>query len=146
MESGIVEQLERLTHGTAATPHAVAEAIRRAGFATDQREYEAAFGEVFATLDRLDRILTDRRFLCGDEVSEADVRLFPTIFRFDHVYYTRMKLNARMVSDYQALARWRADFWALAGVQRASNLDHCIRGYFGRYGNEIVPAGPDLQF
>ncbi len=118
----------------------------RAGFSSDQATYEAAFKRFFSALDRLDGILSERSFLCGDEVTEADVRLFPTIFRFDHVYYTRMKLNARMVTDYRSLSRWRSDFWALPGVKKASNLEHCINGYFGRSGNEIVPAGPDLEF
>lgn len=118
----------------------------KGGFASSQGAYESAYHRFFAALERLDRRLRDRRFLTGDALTEADVRLFPTIFRFDHVYYTRFRLNARMVREYVDLHRWLRDVYHQPGVAEASNLEHCKRGYFGRTGNNIVPAGPALDF
>ncbi len=118
----------------------------KAGFSSNQAAYEAAFDRFFAAMDRLDDLLADRRWLLGDDLTEADVRLFPTLFRFDHVYYTRMKLNLRRVRDYAHLSRWVRDFWALDGVVAASDLEQCKQGYFGRHGDELVPVGPDWVF
>jgi putative glutathione S-transferase len=118
----------------------------KAGFTASQQAYERAYARFFAALDRLDAMLEDSRFLLGDEICEADLRLFPTMFRFDHVYYTRMRLNQRMVRDYRHLHRWLRDMVHYPGVAEASNLDHCKKGYFGRTGNNIVPLGPDFDF
>ncbi len=116
----------------------------KAGFASTQQAYDAAFDRLFAAFDALDRLLSERTFLAGNRLTEADVRLFPTIYRFDHVYYTRFRLNHRMVRDYRHLERWFAHVLEWPGVQAASNLEHCKRGYFGRTGNNIVPLGPDF--
>lgn len=118
----------------------------KAGFSGSQQAYELAFDRFFAALDRLDRILADQPWLLGDRFTEADLRLFPTIFRFDHVYYVRMKLNLRFVRDLPNLQRWHDAVLAIPGVAEASNLEHCKQGYFGRTGNEIVPLGPDFRF
>jgi putative glutathione S-transferase len=96
----------------------------------------------YKALARLDRLLEDQPWIWGDQVTEADVRLFPTIFRFDPVYYLRMKLNQAMVRDYRHLSRWLDDFSALPGVAEASNLEHCRLGYFGRTGDNLIPVGP----
>jgi glutathionyl-hydroquinone reductase len=115
----------------------------RAGFANSEAAYAQAFEGFFAALDRLERIFAERQFLCGSRVTEADLRLFPTLFRFDPVYYVRFRLNRRMLKEYRNTSRWLADMGALPGVQEASNLEHCKRGYFGRNGNNIVPLGDD---
>ncbi len=117
----------------------------KAGFASSQQAYSSAYDRLFAAFDRLDERLGERRFLVGDSPTEADLRLFPTIFRFDHVYYTRFGLDHKMVRDYRSLRRWHADMLAWPGVAAASNLEHCRRGYFGRTGNNIVPLGPKLD-
>jgi putative glutathione S-transferase len=118
----------------------------KAGFTNDQQAYEIAFDRFFAAMSRLDGIFAKRKFLIGDRLTEADVRLFPTMFRFDHVYYTRFRLNHKMVRDYVNLYRWLRDVYAFPGVAEASNLRHARNGYFGRTGNNIVPLGPDLSF
>jgi glutathionyl-hydroquinone reductase len=118
----------------------------KAGFARSQAAYDAAYARFFAAIDRLDRRLADHRFLCGDTITEADLRLFPTIYRFDHVYYTRFRLNERMVRDAVHLHRWLVDMVAIPEVSAASNLDHCRKGYFGRTGNGMVPLGPAFGF
>ena len=97
----------------------------------------------FATLDWLDDLLADRDWLVGSpQMTEADLRLFPTVFRHDAVYFSRFKLNQRRIADYRHLPRWLDRMLAVPGVAEASNLDHARNGYFGRTGNEIVPAGP----
>ncbi|MEM1029075.1 MAG: glutathione S-transferase C-terminal domain-containing protein [Myxococcota bacterium] len=116
----------------------------KAGFAHDQVAYDIAFARFFAALARLEAMLADGRpYLLGDALSEADVRLFPTIFRFDPVYFTRFRLNGAMVRDHVRLSAWHDRMLALPAVARASNLDHCRQGYFGRTGNGIVPLGPE---
>ena len=113
----------------------------KAGFSSNQQVYEAAYHRLFSALDRLDRLLADQRWVCGDVVTEADVRLYPTIFRFDPVYYIRMKLDERMIGDYPNLSRWLADFGELPGVAEASDIEHCRQGYFGRTGDNLIPIG-----
>ena len=115
----------------------------KAGFARSQHAYERAFARYFAALRWLDGLLEGRDWLVGsDAPTEADLRLFPTVFRHDAVYYARFRLNAARVRDYPRLAAWLDRMLAWPGVADASNLDHARNGYYGRTGNEIVPAGP----
>jgi len=80
--------------------------------------------------------------LTGDKFTEADLRLFPTLFRHDPVYYIRMKLNAARVLDYPYIWRWLCRVYALPGVAESNSLDHCRQGYFGRSWNNVIPLGP----
>lgn len=114
----------------------------KAGFSSAQQKYAEAFHTYFAAFDRLELLLAERKFLCGDEPTEADVRLFPTIFRHDPIYHNRMKLNKAFVTEYPHLWRWMCEFYALPGVAQESPLDHMKQGYFGRTGNGTVPLGP----
>jgi len=114
----------------------------KAGFTDSQSAYAHAFDRFFAALAHLDERLSTRRWLCGDQITEADIRLFPTIFRFDAIYYTRFKLNLKRVREHRHLQRWHDELLALPGAARASNLDHAKRGYFGRHGNQLIPVGP----
>ncbi|MEM9781343.1 MAG: glutathione S-transferase C-terminal domain-containing protein [Pseudomonadota bacterium] len=115
----------------------------KAGFSSDQSVYAAAFEAYFKALDQLEERLADGRpFLTGDRVTEADLRLFPTLFRHDPVYYLRMKLNGARILDYPHLWRWVCRFYALDGVADSSSLIHCRQGYFGRSWNGVIPLGP----
>jgi putative glutathione S-transferase len=116
----------------------------KAGFSSAQPIYAAAFTSYFSAFDVLERLLRDgRNFLCGAAVTEADVRLYPTLFRHDPVYFTRMKLNAAtLVGDYPLLWRWLCRMYALPGVAASCPLLHCRQGYFGRSWNNVVPLGP----
>lgn len=135
----IQAQIDRVN---AFTYHAINNGAYKAGFADGQDAYEAAYRIFFDALETLDHMLRGRRFLLGDAISEADVRLFPTIFRFDPVYYIRFNLGERMVRDIPSLSRWLVDMLAIPEIVASSNLDHCRKGYFGRTGNNIVPLGP----
>ena len=115
----------------------------KAGFSSDQAVYAAAYEAYFETLATLnDRLSDGRLFLTGDTFTEADLRLFPTLYRHDPVYYLRMKLNGAKVLDYPHLWRWLCRVYALPGVAESSSLDHCRQGYFGRSWNRTVPLGP----
>lgn len=95
-------------------------------------------------LDRLEaRLASDNRpYLTGDNFTEADLRLFPTLYRHDPVYYIRMKLNGAKILDYPHLWRWLCRVYALPGVADSNSLDHCRQGYFGRSWNNVIPLGP----
>lgn len=116
----------------------------KAGFSSDQSVYAKAFEAYFATLDTLEkRLAADARpFLTGNEFTEADLRLFPTLFRHDPVYYIRMKLNGARILDYPNLWRWLCRVYALNGVAQSNSLIHCRQGYFARSWNNVIPLGP----
>lgn len=116
----------------------------KAGFSSSQAIYEDAFELYFETLDKLEERLAhdSRPFLTGAQFTEADLRLFPTLYRHDPVYYTRMKLNGARILDYPHLWRWLCRVYALPGVKDAGSLTHCRQGYFARSWNGVVPLGP----
>jgi len=116
----------------------------KAGFSSDQAAYAAAYHAYFNMLSALEtRLATDGRpFLTGDRFVESDLRLFPTLFRHDPVYFLRMKLNGARILDYPHLWRWLCRVYALQGVPESNSLDHCRQGYFGRSWNNVVPLGP----
>ncbi|MBI1417504.1 MAG: glutathione S-transferase [Limimaricola sp.] len=115
----------------------------KAGFSADQSVYATAFNAYFEALAHLEHRLSDGRpFLTGQTFTEADLRLFPTLYRHDPVYYVRMKLNGARILDYPHLWRWLCRVHALPGVAESGSLIHCRQGYFGRSWNGVVPLGP----
>ncbi|MEM6663431.1 MAG: glutathione S-transferase C-terminal domain-containing protein [Pseudomonadota bacterium] len=115
----------------------------KAGFSSRQDVYEAAFRGYFDALAELEDLMSDGRpFLTGESFTEADLRLFPTLYRHDPVYFVRMKLNGARVLDYPHLWRWLCRVHALPGVAASGSLVHCRQGYFGRSWNNVVPLGP----
>lgn len=115
----------------------------KAGFSSDQSVYAAAFQAYFDTLAQLEARLSDgRQFLIGDSFTEADLRLYPTLYRHDPVYYLRMKLNGAKILDYPHLWRWLCRVYALPNVAQSGSMIHCRQGYFGRSWNNVVPLGP----
>mmetsp|Transcript_33329 Transcript_33329/g.100684 ORF Transcript_33329/g.100684 Transcript_33329/m.100684 type:complete len:275 (-) Transcript_33329:63-887(-) len=116
----------------------------KAGFSGTQKAYEEAYDIFFNAVEKLEHTLKDRPYLTGDSVTEADVRLFPTLIRFDHCYYTRFWLDKKMIRECPQLHAWLERMWRLPGVAKGTSIDHIKKGYFGRTGNNIVPLGPDL--
>jgi putative glutathione S-transferase len=114
--------------------------VYRAGFATTQQAYEEAIGPLFDTLDWLDDRLATRRFLMGDELTEADIRLFTTLARFDAVYVGHFKCNLRRISDYAHLPRFRREIYELPGVAATVNFQH-IKGHYYESHRTINPTG-----
>jgi len=124
--------------------------VYRAGFATAQEPYEDAFRALFAALDQLEARLARQRYVAGNDITEADWRLFPTLVRFDAVYYSHFKCNLRRIVDYPNLSNYLRDLYQQPGVAATVNMDHIKRHYYGsqRHVNPtgIVPVGPELDF
>jgi putative glutathione S-transferase len=120
--------------------------VYRAGFATSQPAYEEAVSAVFDALDMLEQRLADRSYLCGDQLTEADIRLFTTLVRFDAVYVGHFKCNIRRIADYPALTAYLRRIYALPGVSGTVNLTHIKRHYYESHPTinptGIVPVGP----
>lgn len=115
----------------------------KAGFSSSQDAYAKAFENYFKALGTLEGRLADGRpFLTGERFTEADLRLFPTLYRHDPVYYVRMKLNGARILDYPHLWRWLCRVHSMPGVAASGSLIHCRQGYFGRSWNNVVPLGP----
>ncbi|NJK40800.1 MAG: glutathione S-transferase family protein [Acaryochloridaceae cyanobacterium SU_2_1] len=127
---------------------AVNNGVYRCGFAQTQIAYQEACTELFAVLDEIDTALANRRYLCGDQVTLADLRLFPTLFRFDLVYYGLFKCNQRRIEDYQHLGPYLRDLYQLPGVADTCNLEAVKQSYYGFLfplnPGGIIPLGPDL--
>jgi putative glutathione S-transferase len=124
--------------------------VYRAGFATAQEKYAEAVAGVFRTLDWMEKRLAGRRWLCGERFTEADVRAFTTLVRFDAVYYSHFKCNLRRLVDYPRLWRYTRRIHALPGVARTVDLAaikaHYYRSHRHINPTGIVPAGPRLDF
>lgn len=120
--------------------------VYKAGFATKQSVYAAAVTELFAGLDELEQRLTTQRYLFGSEMSEADIRLFTTLIRFDPVYVGHFKCNLRTLSSYPALFAYLRDIYQHLGVAGTVNFDHIKHHYYGSHKTinptGIVPVGP----
>jgi putative glutathione S-transferase len=124
--------------------------VYRAGFATTQEAYEEAVRSLFETLDWLESGLSRSRYLLGDQLNEADIRLFTTLVRFDAVYHGHFKCNIRRIVDYPALWRFTRDIYNLKGVAETVNMHHIRHHYYESHRtinpSGIVPAGPALDF
>ena len=119
--------------------------VYRAGFATTQEAYEEAFHDVFGMLDELEARLATRTWLVGERLTEADIRLFVTLIRFDAAYHGAFKCNLRRIVDYPALDRYVARVLAIPGARETVDLDHVKRGYYSIKSinpNGITPLGP----
>jgi len=127
---------------------AVNNGVYRCGFAQTQAAYDQACADLFAVLAEIDQTLAQRRYLCGDAVTLADVRLFTTLFRFDAVYYGLFKCNRRRIVDYPHLGPYSRDLYQLPGVASTCDLDAVKADYYGNLfplnPGGIIPAGPDM--
>lgn len=128
--------------------HSLNNGVYRAGFAQTQEAYEEAVADVFATLDLMEEEV-EGPFLFGDMVTEADIRLFVTLVRFDPAYHGLFKTNLRRVADYPKLSGLLKAMLAVPGLRGTVSIDHIKRGYYSMKAlnpNGIVPAGPDLDW
>lgn len=120
--------------------------VYKAGFATTQAAYEAAVHPLFDTLDWLEDRLSRLRYLCGDTITEADWRLFPTLIRFDAVYVGHFKCDRRRIADYPALSAYLRELYQWPGVRPTVNFAHIRRHYYESHASinphGIVPVGP----
>ncbi|WP_454064848.1 glutathione S-transferase family protein [Candidatus Nitrospira salsa] len=120
--------------------------VYKAGFATTQRAYEHAVGQLFETLDQLEARLSSQRYLFGSQIVETDWRLFVTLIRFDAVYHGHFKCNLRRIIDYPNLFGYLKDLYQHEGVAETVNFDHIKRHYYMTHDDinptQIVPLGP----
>jgi len=124
--------------------------VYKAGFASAQEPYERAARQVFDTLDKIDAHLGQNTYLCGDQFTEADLRLFPTLARFDVAYHYAFRCNLRKISDYAHLWPYAKRLYALPGVADTVRFDIYKRGYFSpsekRNPLGIIPIGPIVDW
>jgi len=129
---------------------AINNGVYRCGFARTQAAYEQGFRKLFAALDSLEERLGRQRYLIGDRFTEADLRLFPTLVRFDAVYYSHFKCNLRRLADYHNLTNYTRDIYQMPGVAETVDIPRIKLGYYGGMRNlnpsGIIPLGPELDF
>jgi glutathionyl-hydroquinone reductase len=144
--AGLQEEIDKVN---ARVYERVNNGVYRCGFATTQHAYEAAFADLFETLDWLDERLARRRYLVGDRITEADWRLFTTLLRFDPVYVGHFKANLRRIRDYARLSGYTRELYQVPGVAPTVHLGHIKQHYYHSHRTinptGIVPLGPELN-
>jgi putative glutathione S-transferase len=124
--------------------------VYRCGFATTQEAYEQAITPLFDTLDWLEDRLRAKRYLTGDQITEADWRLFTTLIRFDVVYVGHFKCNIRRIADYPNLSEYLRDLYQQPGIAKTVNLEHIKKHYYESHEtinpSRVVPKGPVVDF
>lgn len=130
--------------------HNVNNGVYRCGFATSQQAYETAFKALFDSLDQLELRLQQQAFLAGEQLSEADWRLFTTLIRFDAVYHGHFKCNRQRLEDYPALSNYLRQLYQWPGIADTVDFSHIKRHYYISHPTinptQIVPLGPAIDF
>ena len=141
------EEIDRIN---ARVYESVNNGVYRAGFATTQEAYERAFDALFASLDWLEDLLSQRRYLAGEVITEADWRLFTTLVRFDAVYFGHFKCNQRRIIDYPNLWAYTRELYQVPGVAETVNMQQIKTHYYASHDSinptGIVPKGPLIDF
>lgn len=124
--------------------------VYKSGFATTQTAYDAAVGPLFESLDWIEGILSQNRYLTGDAITEADWRLWTTLIRFDMVYHQHFKCNRKRIIDYPNIWGFTRELYQWAGVKQTVNMDHIVRHYHYSHEtinpNRIIPTNPIIDF
>ena len=124
--------------------------VYKAGFATTQSAYDDAIGPLFESLDWLEGLLGQNRYLLGDTISEADWRLWTTLIRFDPVYHLHFKCNRKRIVDYPNIWAFTRELYQWPGVAATVNMEHIVRHYHYSHEtinpNRIIPTNPVLDY
>jgi putative glutathione S-transferase len=124
--------------------------VYRAGFAKSQSAYDEAVTELFEALDSWDDVLADQRYLAGDRLTEADICMFTTLVRFDHVYHTHFMCNRQYIHQYDNLWPYLRDLYQTPGVADTVRMDHIKEHYYTTHPDvtpsRIIATGPDIDF
>jgi len=124
--------------------------VYKAGFSTEQSVYEENVSQLFTTLDWIENLLTSNRYLTGNQITEADWRLFTTLVRFDAVYVGHFKCNLKRIDDYPNLSNYLRDLYQHQGVAETVDMTHIKNHYYMSHNTinptGIVPMGPELNF
>jgi putative glutathione S-transferase len=130
--------------------HTVNNGVYKCGFASTQEAYEEAFHPLFDSLDWLEDLLGERKFLAGDRITEADWRLFTTLVRFDPVYVGHFKCNRQRIADYPNLSNYTRQLYQHDKVAETVNMDHIKRHYYASHESvnpsRVVSAGPQIDY
>jgi putative glutathione S-transferase len=124
--------------------------VYRAGFATTQAAYEQAFHVLFDSLDWVEGLLMQRRYLAGDQLTEADWRLFTTLIRFDAVYFGHFKTNRQLLANYPAISGYVRELYQVPGVADTVSFEHIKTHYYASHRTinptGVIPVGPQQDF
>ena len=130
------------------TYHNINNGVYKVGFATKQSVYEEELDRLFNALDQVEEMLEQNTYLLGSEMLECDLRLFPTLLRFDPVYVGHFKCNKKRIIDYQNINRYLQSIKSNSKIKPTINIDHIKTHYYGSHPtinpNGIIPTGPDL--
>lgn len=130
--------------------HNVNNGVYRCGFATSQNAYEEAYDQLFNALDVLEDRLGKQRYLVGHQITQADLRLYVTLVRFDAVYYSHFKCNRNQLNDFPNLSHYLRDLYQLPGIAETTNMAHIKQHYYYSQTSinptQVVPKGPLLDF
>jgi putative glutathione S-transferase len=130
--------------------HKINNGVYKVGFATTQSAYDEAFNALFNALEQLEVHLTTQDYLVGNQLTEADIRLFPTLIRFDLVYYVHFKCNYKMIKDYKNLFNYLMRIYQHPGIADTLNIEQIKAHYYYSHQHlnphRIVPLGPCLDW
>ncbi|MDB4861459.1 glutathione S-transferase family protein [bacterium] len=129
------------------TYHNINNGVYKVGFATKQEVYEEELDKLFQSLDQIEEMLNHNTYLLTNEILECDLRLFPTLLRFDPVYVGHFKCNKKRIIDYPNISRYLQKIRSHPNIQPTINIDHIKTHYYGSHPtinpNGIIPVGPD---
>lgn len=122
--------------------------VYRCGFAKSQEAYDEAVKQLFESLDKVEETLSKKELICGDILTEADIRLFMTLIRFDEVYVVYFKTNVKMIKDYPNIFKYLKKIYNIPEIKKSINMDHIKVHYFTSHPTlnaySIVPSGPTI--
>ncbi|KAF3488568.1 hypothetical protein F2Q69_00055292 [Brassica cretica] len=130
--------------------HGINNGVYKCGFATTQTAYDEAVKQLFDALDKCEEILEKQRFLCGNTLTEPDIRLFVTLIRFDEAYTVIFKCSKRLIREYSNLFNYTKDIYQIPGLSSTVKMDHVKQNYYGSFPSinplGIVAHGPNIDY